>query len=316
MSTGGFPPGPERAARLLRELLLTRRDYRRQWERATKRGSTDQLRLAGVQRVLAQYLQDSGERSIDDEHLERELKDRVRRAIGEGVSHRQRVLRADTLHLFVAAFGMSDADAEMLFDAWSDAEDPRFGSSQALTEHPEGVAFQERQHETILLQEFHTVGPDRLPFRHRTIQGIRATADGLASYPYVFDTTAAMVQVERGGKAGPIYAIGEGLFVIDVQLPRPLEQGETASLEYYTWFRYSEAPEPCFRRQVRRRASNVELAVEFSRLNPPRRVWWSMWDGLEGPLIEDEPVGMANDLTVHRYLASVEEAVVGWRWEW
>jgi hypothetical protein len=268
LSTEGLPPGPERAARLLRELLLSRRDYRRQWERATKRGSTEQLRLAGVQRVLAQHLQDSGERSIDDEHLERELKDRVRRAIGEGVATRERVLRADTLHLFVSAFGMSDPDAEMLFDAWSDADDPRFGSTEALQGHADGVAFQERKHETILLQEFHTVGPDRLPFRHRTIQGIRATEDGLASYPYVFDTTAAMVQVERGGKAGPIYSIGEGLFAIDVELPRPLARGETASLEYYTWFRYSEAPEPCFRRAVRRKASTSSWRWSFPGSTP------------------------------------------------
>lgn len=316
MSTDGFPPGPERAARLLRQLLLARRDYRRQWERETRRGGTNQLRLAGVQRVLARYLQDSGERSVDDEHLERELKDRVRRAVGEGLSGKERVLRADTLHLFVAGFGMSNADAEMLFDAWSDADDPRFGSTEALADHPEGVAFAERQHETILLQEFHTVGPDRLPFRHRTIQGIRATADGLASYPYVFDTTTAMVQVERGGRAGPIYAIGEGLFAIDVELPRPLQTGETASLEYYTWFRYAEAPEPCFRRAVRRLARNVEMAVEFSRLNPPTRVAWAVWDGLGGPIIQEELIELGKDLTVHRYLETVENAVVGWLWEW
>ena len=48
----------------------------------------------------------------------------------------------------------------------------------------------------------------------------------------------------------------------------------------------------------------------------PRDVAWAVWDGMDGPIVEREPVSMDSQFAVHRYLRLAEKTVVGFRWDW
>ncbi|MDQ4145291.1 MAG: hypothetical protein M3198_16425 [Actinomycetota bacterium] len=141
-------------------------------------------------------------------------------------------------------------------------------------------------HRTIMLHEFHYLGPDGLPERHRTVHVIKALVDDLRTYPYLFDTDQVEVTVERGGTASELYRREDGLWGVDILLHRPLRRGETASFEYLTKFKYVEPPAPEFRRQALRRVENMELLVQFHRRKLPARVRWASWESREGALLE------------------------------
>src|SRR5207253_3242171 len=99
-------------------------------------------------------------------------------------------------------------------------------------------------HQTVALHEWHRIGADGLPERHRTMQVIRALRSGLASYTYRFDRREAEVTLVRGARAGAPYDDVEipGLTAVDLVFPRPLERGETTSFEYETVFRWRSVP--------------------------------------------------------------------------
>ena len=48
----------------------------------------------------------------------------------------------------------------------------------------------------------------------------------------------------------------------------------------------------------------------------PRAIWWAVWDGVEGDVISEEPVGLDSQHSVHRYMRSIERTVVGFHWAW
>jgi hypothetical protein len=48
----------------------------------------------------------------------------------------------------------------------------------------------------------------------------------------------------------------------------------------------------------------------------PACVWWAVWDGVEGDIIEREPAVLGSQHEAHRYLRAVEKAVVGFCWSW
>jgi hypothetical protein len=45
-------------------------------------------------------------------------------------------------------------------------------------------------------------------------------------------------------------------------------------------------------------------------------VWWAVWDGVDGGIVEQEPVSLDIQHSVHRYLSSLEKTVTGFHWEW
>jgi hypothetical protein len=56
------------------------------------------------------------------------------------------------------------------------------------------------------------------------------------------------------------------------------------------------------------------LAVREERF--PRAIWWCVWSQCAEPPIREEKTSLDPDMSVHRYLQSVEEAIYGFRWEW
>ena len=271
-----------------------------------RRRQAHALHQSGICQVLAEYLWGNGLHPVDDEGLPRKLKDRVYRALTGGS------LSLATLRWFIEAFEMSPAHtAELLRLAGSaEAGGTLIGGRDVVAP---GV-LPPRRHGTMSLQDVHQVGPDGLPASHRTVQVIRAE-DELDRYPCVFDTDAAGFRVVRGGSCGEPYALGEGLFGIDIVLTEPLRRGETTTVEYETTFWYRVPPPPEFRRAAADRLANVSLRVQFHHLRLPGQVWCSEWPALDAPPVRSERVQLDAEKSVQRDYPALERTVVGFRWE-
>lgn len=300
---------PEQAARVLSEMLTRPGPYRRRWAQVARRAS-GRLSQAAVAHVLSLHLWETGEHDESDLELPRRLKDRVSRALGGRLS-------TSMLRTFVEAFEMSDRDAEELWNAYFGLSAPGL-----LVVRPHAAAAQQpappRSYQTVLLQELHTVGQDRIPVSHRTNQGLLATGP-LSTYRFRFDTSAAVVSVVRGGAADAVRATEQpGVYAVDIELEQPLtEPGQTASLEYDTYFTYPEVPEPIFRRVCLRRTENVELGVRFHPASLPREVRWCVWSSEHPwPLEHSEVVTLGPAHSVHRFVRVIENSGVGFTWTW
>lgn len=172
---------------------------------------------------------------------------------------------------------------------------------------------------TVSLHEWHVVGPDGLPVRHRTIQVIRALRPGLTSYTYRFDRSEATVHVLRGATASaPRDDETAGLTAVDLVFPRPLAANETASFEYETVFHWRSVPPPHVRRAARWPVERLEIRVEFFQQRLPAEVHWGLWDGF-GPdsrLRAAERVELDADHSVHRFIDELHGHTVGFTWTW
>jgi hypothetical protein len=295
-------------AERLGELLADVPAYRSRWAIYATRRSGAGVNQTAVAQVLASYQWNAGEESEEDTALPGRLKHVVNRAlIGS-------VLAPSTLRLFTNAFTMSQAHAAELWSRYTGVNPARL----AVLANPEEMMtlpLHPATYETISCHEFHTVGPEGRPVHHRTVHVIRAV-DEVSRYAYRFDTDAAIVEIVRGGRASSVYRTEiDGLYAVDIQLPRTLQPGETASFEYATTFTYSSLPAPVFRRGAPRRATNIEINVQFHPGRRPGRVWWAIWEGLDEPPAEEVRVELEPDLSVHRYLDSVEGRLVGFRWQ-
>jgi hypothetical protein len=119
-----------------------------------------------------------------------------------------------------------------------------------------------------------------------------------------------------GGLAGEVYQPIAELFVVDMLLVKPLALGETATLEYTASFHYPEPPPREFRRVVQSFVENLDIRVEFHPDRLPSNVVWAVWDGMDGPIIEQEKVTLDGQFAVHRYLRLAEKTAVGFHWDW
>ena len=59
---------------------------------------------------------------------------------------------------------------------------------------------------------------------------------------------------------------------------------------------------------------NFDMRIEFHPDQVPAAVWWAVWDGMEGRVLEQEQVSPDSQHSVHRYLRSLERSVVGFHW--
>jgi hypothetical protein len=173
-------------------------------------------------------------------------------------------------------------------------------------------------HRTVSLHEWHLVGPDGLPVRHRTLHVLRALRPGLRSYTYRCDSRDARVRAIRGASAGQPYPDVEGLTAVDLALLRPLAVGETAALKYETLFDWTSIPPPYVRRGMRLRVERVDMRVEFSSQRLPARLEWVVWDGF-GPdarIRAAEEVVLDREHAAHRFLDVADGVTVGFTWTW
>jgi len=314
------PAGRRAAARYLRALLAQQGPYRRLWEQHVVRARSSEITQLAVAEVVARYLWSHPRVAGDADVLPRQLKDTVARALSGTL------LSRPTLSLFVDAFAISDADADRLWRLWEGSgrisvlSGPR--ALKATTEQELRSALGPRRHQTVSLHDHVYVGSDGRVARTRTLQVIEAITDGLDRIPYLYDTSALTLEVGQGcgDVPGELQQISEDVYATMIPLARELSAGETISLEYVTTYRYpgnlDDPHEREFRRAVMRRLENFDMRVEFHPDMLPARIWWAVWDGLEGHIVEREPVSLGSQHEVHRYLRSIEKTVAGFRWSW
>jgi hypothetical protein len=312
--------GRRAAARYLRELLAEQGRYRRLWGQLAVRSRPGEINQFAVAEVLARHLWSHPRVVGDEDVLARQLKDTVARALS-GM-----LLSRPTLALFIDAFGMSGVHADRLWRLWEGSGRVSVLSGQramgSKTEAELRSALGPRRHQTVSLHDHIYVGSDGRVARARTLQVIEAIADGLDRIPYLYDTNALTLEAGQGcGEvSAELYQISEGVYATTIPLTRELSAGETISLEYVTTYRYpgdlNDPHEREFRRAVMRRVENLDMRVEFHPDMLPVRIWWAVWDGVNGDMVEREQVPLGSQYEVHRYLRSVEKTVVGFRWSW
>ncbi|MCW2534261.1 MAG: hypothetical protein JWP62_3831 [Blastococcus sp.] len=176
----------------------------------------------------------------------------------------------------------------------------------------------EPPHRTMSLHEWHLVGPDGFPAKHRTVHVVRALRPGVTSYTYRFNSREATVRMVRGARAGEPRIDGEGLTAVELEFPRPLAAGETASLEYETAFSWQSVPPPHVRRAARQRVERLDMRVEFSPSRLPEDVYWAIWDGYqsEAKVRAAERVHLDQEYSAHRFVDELEGLTVGFMWTW
>jgi hypothetical protein len=306
------PDGAQAAASYLRELLLRPGRYRRRWEQYAERSRKGQVNQLAVAEVLAHYLWEHPRNRGDADVLPRQLKDTAARALSG------KLLSKATLGLFTDAFGLGELEREQLLKLWEGSAQVRVLSGPRAIRDDKAVALAIRRMRTLSLHDHHYLGPDGLPVRHRVIHVIEALVDGLDRVSYHADTNALTVEVGQGfsGLAGPVYHPVTELFVVDMMLVKPLAIGETTTLEHVTTFHYAQPPPREFRRIVQYSVENLDIRVEFHPARLPGEVVWAVWDGMEGPIVEREPVTLDGQFAVHRYLRFAEKTVAGFHWDW
>jgi hypothetical protein len=290
------------AGQYLRE-LLQHDPYRNRWAWYGAQRERDVHQVA-VAKVLADFLHRRDEDEVEYGQLSR----RVSRAL------RGEVLSRQTLVLFIRAFEISDDHAAILWRQWQGAELARV----VVGELPPLVGAELPAYRTILLHEFHYLGPDGRPQRHRTLRDIRSLVDGLDSYRYSYDTSQLSLARVIGGTASPPYQRSESVWAVDITLSRTLSQGEAHSLEFESRFRYTGPVEPCFRRVAHERLENVAIRVQFDSGRLPRYVWWTEWQDYREPdaaVLRREPLPLDAENAVYHRLDVLERAVAGFSWE-
>ena len=287
------------ASAYLRMLLLRPGDARSRWERHATRPGAGEVDADAVAALVTEVAR-------------RDVTDETRRAL-DGTA-----LDTGTLRLFADAFDLDGRDTTRLRDLLDGSTAVRVITGEV----PAAVAGLYRggppRHQTLALHELHVLGPDGSPAEHQTIQVIKATEDGVASYPYRFDTDELAVEVIRGGRVGDrIYRINSDLHAVDIVLDRSLAAGETILTQVRTTFRYRVPPPPEFRRGVMRATNDVTIWVRFDRARVPARVWLAYWDRIDHATVLDQrPVELDDDLSVHHRFGAIERSIVGFHWEW
>ncbi len=312
--------GRAAAASYLRELLLRPGRYRRIWEQHATRIRVGEINQLAVGEALARHLWCNPRVTGDIDITAHQLKDTVARALTG------RLFSRGALSLFIDAFGFSGQEEDLLWRLWqgSGAISVFAGDSAMPPESLAEVAaaLGPRRHQTVSMHDHFHVGPDGRIAATRTLQVVEAIVDGLDRVPYIYDTNATTLETGQGcgDPSGSLYRIRDGVYATDIPLTKSLALGETLTLEYWTSYHYPgnllDPHERQCRRAALRRLENFDLRVEFHPDRLPDTVWWAVWDGLEGEIAEQERVTLDIQHSAHRYLRSLEKAVVGFHWSW
>ncbi|MEV8372587.1 hypothetical protein AB0P21_07600 [Kribbella sp. NPDC056861] len=300
------------AGRYLHNLLAARPEYRRRWAMHAKRIRSGDVSYAAISQVVALFLWDEGLKPDTDRDLPRRLRDRIRQALlGEQLGH-------ETLTWLAGAF---DFDAEDTRQVWS-----LFAGKNAIDIEGEGIAFTLRhpaipivlpqRHRTIALFSRYFVGSDRSLYRVETSHVIAALEDRVTSFGYSPPDTVEEVTVDSGGRLVGLHASDPGFVGVEIELRPALMRGHHSSLQYSTTHRPEAQPSTEVRRAARKRIENVDLRVIFEG-RQPLRSWWCQWDEYAGGEPSQEiAVEPSSTAELHQFVPYLEQAVVGFRWEW
>jgi hypothetical protein len=287
----------------LRMLLARPGDPRSRWRKYSPDTGPADVDMRAVAEVLRGYAPaDPGQPASD-------LTQRVADAL-DG-----REISPATLEDFILGFDLTERHATRLRDLLSGSDSVRVITTDSLAALYRDTG--PPRHETIALHDVHTLGPDGLPAEHQTIQVIKSTVDGLAAFPYRFDTDQLVVDVVRGGRVGDTYRVTESYFGVDIVLDRPLNRGDTTLVHYRTTFAYFTPPPSEFRRGVVGTMRDVTLWLRFHPDRLPARIWQASWDRLDHATVVDEHrVDLDDEFSVQARFDTVTDAIVGFYWTW
>jgi hypothetical protein len=320
--------GRRAASDYLNQLLLKPGSYRRAWERHVVRSRHGSINQLAVSEVLARYLSARKASRVlmasaafgPGTVQSHQLKDTVSRALSG------RLLSRPALELFIAAFGFTEDESDRLWKLWNGTGAIRvLSGSHAVPQQSELTikqAFGPRRHQTLTMHDHVHVDADGRIARVRTLQVIEATVADTDRIPYLYDTSSLTVEVGQGclGLSGQLRRLGEDVFATEIMLARSLGLGETTTIEYSTTFRFpgnlTNSREREYRRGVLGSLENYDLRVEFHPDKLPAQLWWVAWDGVDGPILTEEPMTLDRLHAVQRYLRSLQRVVVGFRWLW
>jgi hypothetical protein len=314
------PAGQRAAGEYVRQLLLKPGRYRQAWQHQVVRPRDDVINQMAVAEVIANQLRSAPARVGHAQVMPYQL----RSIVAEVLSGRQ--VGRQSLRMFIDGFGFTDDEAARLWQLWSGSTSIRViaGSHVVPMQEEQEVAqaLGPRRHQTLSLHDHIWVAADGRIDRARTMQVIEATAQGVDRIPFLSDTNVLTLEVGQGCKevAGGVRQLGPDVFATDIVLARTLDLGETISLEYWLSYRYpgdlEDPAERQYRRAVFRQIDNYEMRVEFHPDQLPGNVWWALWDGAEGEVLEQEAVKLDSQCSAHRYIRSFEKAVAGFHWHW
>jgi hypothetical protein len=182
-------------------------------------------------------------------------------------------------------------------------------------------AFGPPRFQTVSLHDHLSVGAEGLLTRAHELKVIEATAAGLDRIPFIHDTDALTLEVGQGCKGVSGYLRQRGdVYTTDILLTKELALGETLTLEYWYTYHYlddrMDASKRRWRRAVMRRVENYDIRVEFHPDRLPSGAWWAVWDGIQGDVINQEPVSLDPQHSIQRYMRFIERTVVGFHWAW
>jgi hypothetical protein len=312
--------GQRAASEYLRQLLLKPGPYRDTWQCRVARPRDGVINQLAVAEVIAAHQHSARDRPGESLMPPYQVRDVVSDALFGG--H----LTADTLGIFVGAFGFSDEEASLLHRLLAGSS--RISVMSGMSALPMGAlhevdaAMGERKHHTVSLHDHMWMSSDGRIDRSRTLQVIEAGAQGVDRIPFICDTNVLTLEVGQGCKelVGEVRRIGPDVFAAQILLSRILDLGQTLTLEYLLSYRYPGDlcdPRECqWRRGGLRHVDNLDMRAEFHPDKLPARMWWAHWDGTSDAIIEQEPVTLDIQHSVHRYVRSLEKSVVGFYWEW
>jgi hypothetical protein len=312
--------GQRAAAEYLRRLLLKRGPYRDAWQCRVARPRDGVINQLAVAEVIAAHQRPVRGRPDESPMLPYQVRDVVSGALFGG--H----LTAETLEVFVGAFGFSDEEASLLHRLLAGKSRSSVMSGMSALPmsamHEVDAAMGQRKHHTVSLHDHIWATADGRIDRARTVQVIEASAQGVDRISLVYDGSVTALEIGQGCKEllGEARRIGPDALVAQILLARTLDLGETLTLEYWLSYRYPGDPSDPAERQYRRgglrQVDNLDMRVEFHPDKLPARMWWAHWDGTSDAIIEQEPVTLDIQHSVHRYVRSLEKSVVGFYWEW
>jgi len=289
--------------------LLGREEYAELWRPYRKRAHPGPLYQAAIAQAIAEYLWKAGEYQDTDTVLPRRLKDPVSRALrGDSISPR-------ILEWFIGAFHMGEEDAEWLRAALN-SDPPSAENPVNSLRSPQELPVPQL-HRTVSAFERRVIGPDGVPVEHHTSRAIRAEEDIVRFYPCRQFSAAAEVLMVGGGEITGQRQHPGSSPILEMTLSSPLPVGRVSSLAYQAKFAPGSGVATEYRQVAHARAEHVDIVVQFHQKHLPRSVWWAVWnDHRGGAVLDEQLISLDTGGRAHRHLPSLENAAVGFRWEW
>ncbi len=299
--------GVDAGRELCRLLADPARPYRQLWERRGSAYRGRALNQTAINKVVAAFLVDKGVLAdFEETQWPRARRDWVRaRLSGDILTHLE-------LELFMDAFNLEERDRDRLRHLLETDTPGVVPGGIRLEGLPDRSAYAVDR-----VLDHHFVGAAGLPTHHRTTQTVRALSIEVNQYLYLFDADTVSVEVVKGGAAGSMQRVGDGIWGVVITLDRPLSPGESCELTYDTTFAYAEMPLPQLRRAASTDEADIEMSVSFHPDRLPTAVHQSTWAVMsDAETLTSATATLDRNHTARATWTVARAGLVGFSWVW